>query len=375
MKFKKSLFAITIATLFSNNLFAQEAQNQEVSREQIQEINSGQGERQVITQPRDIKDTLDSSYLYQYYKENNQEGRIQIDYSYLIDKPLKYEEVLTLSHPYFEKHMSNLSSGDIETITKDYFKQEIKNLRTNAIFDEALEYGIQTAMYNTLTRFEKKIDKIAAYYDNVYNFRLLMLYNGRVVPPVVLETNRSLEKESDSLLRTVDRAYTFYEQAKVTITPPSFRDYIMVTPLKPEQPNILALPFRDKPVEMEAWKKGIREGWMTGIRQAYLVLNEAIFEMARDYTGMSSYMYLLSKNIVTMPEISESDIGVNTNNQTINIGESTFKITQLPEFNPDGSSWVPLPRVETFFENFYVTDELIEELDVIRAEVDTIDDY
>jgi defect-in-organelle-trafficking protein DotC len=288
---------------------------------------------------------------------------------------LKYKDVLTLSHPYFKKHMSNLSSGDIETITKDYFKQEIRNLRTNAIFDEALEYGIQTAMYNTLTRFENKIDKIGAYYDNVYNFRLLMLYNGRVIPPIVLETNRSLEKESESLLRTIDRAYTFYNQARVTITPPSFRDYIMVTPLKPEQPNILALPFKDKPVEMEAWKKGIREGWMTGIRQAYLVLNEAIFEMARDYTGMSNYMYLLSKNMVTLPEISESDLGVNTNNQTINIGESTFKITQLPEFNIDGSSWVPLPRVETFFDNFYVTDETMKELDFIKKEVDTIDDY
>lgn len=375
MKFNKIVYSIIAATFFSNGLFAQEAENKELSREQIQEINSGKDQRQIITQPRDIKDTLDSSYLYQYYKENNQEGRIQIDYSYLIEKPLKYEEVLTLSHPYFKKHMSNLSSGDIETITKDYFKQEIKNLRTNAIFDEALEYGIQTAMYNTLTRFENKIDKISAYYDNVYNFRLLMLHNGRVVPPVVLETNRSLEKESESLLRTVDRAYTFYEQARVTITPPSFRDYIMVTPLKPEQPNVLALPFRDKPIEMEAWKKGIREGWMTGIRQAYLVLNEAIFEMARDYTGMSNYMYLLSKNIVTLPEISESDIGVNTNNQTINIGESTFKITQLPEFNADGSSWVPLPRVETFFDNFYVTDDIMKELEIIKAEVDTIDDY
>lgn len=375
MKFNKIVYSIIATTFLSNGLFAQEAENKELSREQIQEINSGKDQRQIITQPRDIKDTLDSSYLYQYYKENNQEGRIQIDYSYLIEKPLKYEEVLTLSHPYFKKHMSNLSSGDIETITKDYFKQEIKNLRTNAIFDEALEYGIQTAMYNTLTRFENKIDKIAAYYDNVYNFRLLMLHNGRVVPPVVLETNRSLEKESESLLRTVDRAYTFYEQARVTITPPSFRDYIMVTPLKPEQPNVLALPFRDKPIEMEAWKKGIREGWMTGIRQAYLVLNEAIFEMARDYTGMSNYMYLLSKNIVTLPEISESDIGVNTNNQTINIGESTFKITQLPEFNADGSSWVPLPRVETFFDNFYVTDDIMKELEIIKAEVDTIDDY
>jgi len=145
MKFKKSFFAITIAALLSNSLLAQEVEDQEVSREQIQEINSGDNQRQIISQPRELKDTLDSSYLYQYYKENNQEGRIQIDYSYLIEKPLKYKEVLTLSHPYFEKHMSNLSSGDLETITKDYFKQEIKNLRTNAIFDEALEYGIQTA--------------------------------------------------------------------------------------------------------------------------------------------------------------------------------------------------------------------------------------
>lgn len=375
MKFNKIIYSIIIATFFSNSSFAQEVESKELSREQIQEMNSNKGQRQVISQPRNIKDTLDSSYLYQYYKENNQDGRTQIDYSYLIEKPLKYKDVLTLSHPYFKKHMSNLSSGDIETITKDYFKQEIRNLRTNAIFDEALEYGIQTAMYNTLTRFENKIDKIGAYYDNVYNFRLLMLYNGRVIPPIVLETNRSLEKESESLLRTIDRAYTFYNQARVTITPPSFRDYIMVTPLKPEQPNILALPFKDKPVEMEAWKKGIREGWMTGIRQAYLVLNEAIFEMARDYTGMSNYMYLLSKNMVTLPEISESDLGVNTNNQTINIGESTFKITQLPEFNIDGSSWVPLPRVETFFDNFYVTDETMKELDFIKKEVDTIDDY
>ena len=114
---------------------------------------------------------------------------------------------------------------------------------------------------------------------------------------------------------------------------------------------------------------------MTGIRQAYLVLDEAIIEMARDYTGMSNYMYLLSKNVVTLPEISESDIGVNTNNQTINIGESTFKITELPAFNPDGTSWVPLPRVETFFDNFYLTDDLMKELDEIRADVDTIDDY
>ena len=370
MKFKKSVFTLIISSIFTFGISAQETNSQQVSA-----LNSGAGERQMITENRDVKDTLDSDYLYQYYKENNQSGRTQIDYSHLIDRPMTFKEIVTLSHPYFNKHMSNLSSEDIDTITQDYFKQEIRNLRTNAIFDEGLTYGIQTAMYNALTRFESKIDGIGAYYDNIYNFKLLMLYNGRVVPPVVLEANQSLEKESNTLLRTIDRSYTFYEQARVAITPPSFKDYVMVSPLRPEQPNILALPLRDKPEEMAAWQRGVKEGWITGTRQAYLVLNEAIIEMVRDYAGMANYKYLLSKNVVTMPEISESELGTNGNNRVMNIGESTFKITQLPEFNIDGSSWVPLPRVETFFDNFYVTDEMLDEIDAIKAEVKTIDDY
>lgn len=370
MNFKKSIFTLIISSFFA---FTSNAQ--EMTEEQISALNSGSDDRQRITEKRDVKDTLDSDYLYQYYKENSPSGRTQIDYSHLIDRPMNFKEIVTLSHPYFEKHMSNLSSEDIDTITKDYFKQEIRNLRTNAIFDEALEYGIQTAMYNALTRFESKIDGIGAYYDNIYNFKLLMLYNGRVVPPVVLETNQSLEKESNTSLRTIDRSYTFYDQARVTITPPSFKDYVHVLPLRPEEPNILALPLRDKPEEMSSWQRGVREGWMTGTRQAYLVLNEAIIEMATDYAGMSNYLYLLSKNIVTMPEISESDIGINGTARTMNVGESTFKITQLPEFNSDGTTWVPLPRVDTFFNNFYVTDEMLEEIEIIKAEVETIDDY
>jgi defect-in-organelle-trafficking protein DotC len=370
MKFKKLICSLIVSGLFSSSLFSQE-----LSKEEISSLNSGKEDKGMITAPRDVKDTLDSDYLYQYYKENNQNGRVQIDYSYLIEKPLNFEETITLSHPYFKKHISNLSSDDVDTITKDYFKQEIRNLRTNAIFDEGLEFGIQTSMYNALTRFESKMDSIAAYYDNLYNFKLLMLYNGRVVPPIVLETNQSLEKESNSLLRTIDRAYTFYEQAKVTITPPSFRDYVMLTPLKPGQPNVLALPLRGKQEEKIAWQKGVIEGWSTGTRQAYLVLHEAILEMARDYAGMFNYNYLLAKNIVTLPEISESDLGINKSNQTINIGESTFKITQLPEFNSDGTSWKPLPRVESFFDNFYITDETMAEIDIIRKEVDTIDHY
>ena len=59
MKFKKSFFAITIAALLSNSLLAQEVEDQEVSREQIQEINSGDNQRQIISQQRELKDTLD----------------------------------------------------------------------------------------------------------------------------------------------------------------------------------------------------------------------------------------------------------------------------------------------------------------------------
>ena len=86
------------------------------------------------SQVQDINDTLDSDYLYQYYKENSPDSRVQIDYEYMIDRPLNMDEIRDLKHPYFGKHISNLTDEDVEEIMNTKMQSQFKGLRNNSIF-------------------------------------------------------------------------------------------------------------------------------------------------------------------------------------------------------------------------------------------------
>ena len=279
MKFKKIILSLVIANMSFFGL-------------QAAEVDKGTTAESSV---RDIKDTLDSDYLMQYYKENSGGSRVQIDYQYLIDAPMNMDEIVDLKHPYFNKHLSNMTDEDIDDIINNNMQNEFKGLRNNAIFDEAIKYGIQSALYKVLTDFAVKTEKISAYYSNNFNFNTLMLYNGRVKPPVVTESNANLEKENKKMLRTTKRTYTFYSQAEVIIDTPSFRNYLTFEPIIPEQPNILLLPLPNKPKELLIWQKGASEGWIQGIRQAYLVINEGLISLVRDYLGMQRYHGMLKE--------------------------------------------------------------------------------
>jgi defect-in-organelle-trafficking protein DotC len=358
MKFNKIIFSLFVSSFLTSGILAEQ-----VAPRQEKNITENS--------VKDIKDTLDSEYLYQYYKENASEGRTKIDYSYMIDKPLNMDEIRDLKHPYFNKHLSNLNKDDIDSVAQEYTKEKFKSLRVNSVFDEALKYGIQSSLYKVLFDFERKIESVSHYYDTNFNFNLLMMYNGRVKPPVVTEANQLLEKESNVQLREIDRAFTFLKQAEVVITPPSFRDYLTFEPLIPEQPNPLLLPLPEKPEEYYAWQKGVSEGWIQGTKQAYLIINEGLMELVRDYLGMQRYMAMLNENIVTLPVITESELGINSNGNILNVGESTFKISKMPEFNSNGSSWKAIPRVSDIFKDFYLTEEDKLLLESIKEEVET----
>lgn len=325
------------------------------------------------SQVQDINDTLDSDYLYQYYKENSPDSRVQIDYEYMIDRPLNMDEIRDLKHPYFDKHISNLTDEDVDEIMNTKMQSQFKGLRNNSIFDEAVKYGIQSALYKVLYDFSNKIEDIAPYYDNVFNFNTLMLYNGRVKPPVVLKTTGSLEKENPKLLRQVKRSYEFKTQAEVVLRPPSFRDYLTFEPIRPEQPNPILLPLPNKPQELAIWEKGVSEGWLQGLRQAYIVIDEGLISLATDYLGMQRYLGMLDEGIVTLPVVTESELETSTNGNTINIGESTFTISELPEFNTNSSSWRALPRIDSIFEegSFYLSKDKMAEIEALKEELQT----
>lgn len=359
MKFKKKILFLLLLNIGVFNTNA--AEEPDVNKKTIAE-----------TQVQDINNTLDSEYLTQYYKESSGGSRVNIDYQYLINKPMTMDEIIDLKHPYFDKTLSNLSDDDIDKIINNKMQNKFKGLRNNAIYDEAVKYGIQSSMYKILTDFNIKLEKIAPYYAKSFNFNTLMLYNGRVKPPVVIESNNSLEKENKVLLRTIKKSFTFDSQAEVVINTPSFRDYLTHEPIPPEQPNILLLPLPNKPEEMSIWKKGAAAGWMQGVRQSYIVINEGLISLVRDYNGMIRYTIMLDEGLVSLPIITKSDLSTKSNGNTMNIGESTFAISVLPEFETNSQKWLALPRVEDIFEeNFYVTEKDLKDIEEIKEELET----
>jgi defect-in-organelle-trafficking protein DotC len=287
---------------------------------------------------------------------------------------MNMDEIRDLKHPYFDKHLSNLTDDDVEEIMNNKMQHKFKGLRENSIHDEAIKYGIQSALYKILSDFSLKMDNISPFYENTFNFNSLMLYNGRVKPPVVLKTMGSLAKENKKLLRQVKRAYNFHSQAEVVIRPPSFRDYLTFEAIRPTEPNPLLLPLPNKPKEMHVWQKGVSEGWIQGLRQAYLVIDEGLISLVRDFFGMQRYIGMLDEGIVTLPVVTESDLATSSNGTSINIGESTFTISELPEFNTNDHTWRAIPRVDGIFNNFYLDDKDKEKLKLLKEELE-IDKY
>lgn len=377
MKFKT--LALSILIILSPYSFSQETKDIKTSSGTEQEKtqhpevlipDSQPKPKAQALETRNIEDTLDSEYLFQFYKERNA-TKTQFDYEYLIEEPLTLEQARDLNHPYFDKHITNMPDVTIDDIAKQELKNEFKDLRTNAIFDTAVKYGIQSGMYKVLTDHQKKIEKIAPYYDNIFNFNRLMMYNGRVKPPVVVEASQEVTKEGNYMLRDIKKAFTFHSQAEVVTRPPSFRDYMLFNPIKPNQPNPLGMPIKGNMKEYITWQNGVQEGWIQGTRQAYLVITEGIYKLARDYYGMQRYLLMLEENIVSKPTITESDLAISTNGKTINIGESTFTISELPEFNVEGRTWRALPRIDSIFEeDFLLTEKDKEFLKELKMDLD-----
>ncbi len=376
MKFK--ILALSILIILSPQCFSQETaeiktssgtSNEEVQKEGVLIPDSQPKPKAQALEERNISDTLDSDYLFQFYKERNG-TKTQFDYEYLIEEPMTLEEARDLNHPYFEKHITNMPDASIDDIAKKELQNEFKDLRTNAIFDTAVKYGIQSGMYKVLTDHQNKIERIAPYYDNIFNFNRLMMYNGRVKPPVVIESNQEVTKEGNYMLRDIKKAFTFHSQAEVVTRPPSFRDYMLFVPIRPNQPNPLGMPLKGNMKEYITWQNGVQEGWIQGTRQAYLVITEGIYKLARDYYGMQRYLLMLDEKIVSQPVITESDLAISTNGRTINIGESTFTISELPEFNVEGRTWRALPRIDSIFkEEFFLTDKDKEFLKELKIEL------
>lgn len=261
--------------------------------------------------------------------------------------PYTMEEIRDLKVPEIKKVLRRATTEEeIKEVVKEISKQDEKTSRDDAVFTEALRYGAQSALYARTYNLNRIMKANELELSRIYNFGPLLLANGRVVPPIISETDKQAMTENRYTLRTVDKSYKIIEQARVLNQALNWRTYLIVDVGKPIQPDPILLPLNKK--EDAAWRRGIMIGWQNGLIQANEIFLDKIRTLTRDYIGMVRFHLMLDKNIIKNPITIKTPLGVTGNEEDLNINEVIFEIAEIPKFNKDAESWNALPDIDSY---------------------------
>lgn len=220
--------------------------------------------------------------------------------------------------------------------TRAQKKQAMGKIREMALKETALSIGAQAGLAWRAKIIDQQLTKQARNLDTIYDFNSLVLEHN-ILPPVLLEGRNTLNLADAQSIRVSDRTYKVAKQAHFVTTPPTWRQYLWMDYVKPENPNATLLPKTR--VEKQLWQIYTAKGWRNGIDQANTILEENIARVKEDFGGMILYRKLLAMNMVSPPYVSNTDLGVTGDANEIHIDDRVLRITALPGLNVNSKEW------------------------------------
>lgn len=287
--------------------------------------------------------------LQKLYEDTAQSGKIKFDHSYLIDKPMTLEEVKELNHPYFTALYNDISAYDKEIIEESVTKDGFKSARYQAILNIAMQYGMQAGdHYTTNHYFERFKNELYPGLSQAFPFQALMLADGKIKPALIEEIGYTSRIEDKRTRRDIKKRYEIAEQAEVIHTSPTIMDFfITLRSKRPKLPTAMLLPANES--EMEQWRKGVLSGWTEGVKQASMSTRHHVRNLIRTFYGYLRFHELHDKGMITMPTYQNLTVGTTSRGDLVNIGETVFEITELPQINGDEQEWIALPQIDDIF--------------------------
>jgi defect in organelle trafficking protein DotC len=227
------------------------------------------------------------------------------------------------------------------------YYQEIKhqfgggtgNLRLDAVREAAMGVGVRGGMAARTEELNKALGETGRQLDSAYDFRPYV-YQGRVLPPVIVESRDVYTQGGDTALRLAGRTYKIEAQARFVSRTPMWRDYL-ITKYEVSMPSPALLPR--SPEEAEAWRGAVAEGWKQGSAQADLVFKANFDRLDRDFLGVLRFHTLAASNMVTLPVVASTTVAVTASKGQMAVDERLLRITVLPEFSGVPARWVPAP--------------------------------
>lgn len=261
-------------------------------------------------------------------------------------KPYTFEEIRDFKIPELQEKRARISEEDVAEYLKEKSKDNTDNIRYDSIYMEALKYGAQSGLYYRAGELNKFIENYQAEFSKIFNFTPLLLANGKVVPPVIVESKNNVQNQSSYTLRMTDRSYKIDQQVRVVSNPLTWREYLRLEGTTPVLPDDMLLPLNPK--EDHFWKMGVAKGWETGVSQANSIYLENVRKLERDYIGMIRYHLMYKRGLVNSPVTSTVKLGVTGTEEDMNVNEVIFNIDKAASFNKNSETWRALPELPDF---------------------------
>ncbi len=236
------------------------------------------------------------------------------------------------------KELFAMTKEQREQQEEDQAKAEKNELRLDAIKQAGVTVAIQSAVKYRYGQLNEKMRSFATDLDK-FDFSLLLIHSGKVMPPIIRESKQALQIKSATHSLSSQHVYQILRPAKIVANTPTWRQYMIKEFSAIEQVNQLLLPSNE--YEQGIWQKAVAKGWDIGVKQAENEFFTNWNRFVRDFLGLITYHRLALQGVVSIPEVREGKFGIRVRGKTLDIDQRVFRITSPTKFN-EAIKWIPI---------------------------------
>ncbi|MBE0468170.1 MAG: type IV secretory system conjugative DNA transfer family protein [Methyloprofundus sp.] len=233
------------------------------------------------------------------------------------------------------------SPGGFEMNNSEKAIQERKDndLRVGELAKASYSYHFQVSAIEEYENISNKLRSIKGKLDQIYSFSSYLLNNGRVLPPVITESDGSFEILSNSMSRITSKQYKIEKQARIVATPPTWRDYLYQDFDKPIEIHSALMPKNE--MEWRIFNIEKERAIESGKKHAFLLFDHSKAVLDRDMKGIVKFHALSEMGMVDVPILSEGRVGIKVGDTMLDIDQRVFELHNRGGFKGK-EEWKPI---------------------------------
>lgn len=216
----------------------------------------------------------------------------------------------------------------------------ITQIRAEGLREAALSLGSQYGYARRLEEIGARLEDRSSELSRVFDFNRVVgiapQRAGVVVPPVV---SRSFDAwMGDGREASVaDEYLTIVSAGRLASEAPTWRDYLLFTPIAPgKTPRSLLPQDQAEKKAFDAWKD---QGWAAGVKLADAEFEERILRLQRDYKGMLQYRRLVAVGLMDRLVLADAHFGTTVDGDEMRIGSRNVRIVSDANFRGKPQRW------------------------------------